>query len=466
MKSSTLTAVVILSLLGSFDAAQAAVRQWDGEGGWGWSDVSNWDGDTALPVSTNDSVEFVTIGGGQQPSLDVEFTIGSGQYVSNLVGAMTFRMGGNGVLTVASGGTLDLTNANIWEGNATRRLVLEAGATARAGSYNAGFADWTTEFIADASGVTTFEVNSVTMAGPLDIDLTSYNTNNGLELVLFDYGSKSGTFNQTNVTGFAGPNVVVDYTYALDGSGDNGIALLLDGPQPNTWDGGGGNNDWQTGANWSRDFVPTAGQDALVGSGYTVTNVPDSYGSLLVEAGGSVTMAGSGNGWNGQSTTVEGTLDFAGAFRLYGSATLEVSGSLGPNMTYLVPYQTATVRFRDGASMDSGTTLQLDDTPTIEFVLSATGFTTVNAGTLLLSTPWSDTTFNVDISAYDRALGTTITLMDFSGYSGGSEDTEENFVNAAQAVTGHKGGTLSWDADNDRIVLEIEPITGTLITVQ
>ena len=37
-----------------------------------------------------------------------------------------------------------------------------------------------------------------------------------------------------------------------------------------TWDGGGGNSDWFTDANWSGDSRPGAGDDAEIGGGVTV----------------------------------------------------------------------------------------------------------------------------------------------------------------------------------------------------
>ena len=459
-------AIMILVMM--VTGSHAAVRQWDGEGANGlWTTTGNWDGDTTLPTSTNDSVELVTAP--LEPTLDTDFTIGSGQYLSNQVANLVFRFG-TCVLTVAGGGTLDMSNANIWQNSndATRRLVLEAGASARAKSYNASFPNWTTEFIANAGGVTVFEVdNAVRMAGPLEVDLTNYNTNNGLDLVLFEYGSIFDAFGATNITGYTETNnTVVDYAYPINGAGDMGIALRLNGIQPMTWDDEGGDDNWQTGANWSRDFVPVQSQRLYIGPGYTVTNAQDTspsrtFTSLEVATNSSVTF--DGEHFTDVDLTVHGTLANLGqVFRLSGSTTMDVYGTISKGIVL-----ENEITYYDGASQIGHFYIANAGARVLNFVLSETGFTTLTtAGFLAQQGSWSDTTINVDISAYDRTRGTTIYLMDFGSYWAGSSDTEVNFTNATRTVTGHAGGELSWDAANDRIVLDIVPIRGTVVTVK
>ena len=444
-----------VTLMLAATAVEAATRTWDNTGaGSLFATAGNWIGDVA-PTSGVDSVILDPSEG--TAWLVSEFTIASGQSMTASDGTdAALRIGAGGDLTVATGGELDFATAgaNLAEsGTSNQVMTFEAGAAvALAGLYTSP--GWTMEFVADTGGVTKVDVGAFSPSGPLELDLTDYDTVNGNTLVLFDYaGVVAGVFSSTNVTGVPADGSV---NYAYDqGGGDMAIAYVLD--IPFEWDDGGGDSNWATASNWNFNAVPGPSDEVVIGSGYTVTNVPDSYGSLLVEAGASVTMAGSGNAWNGGVTTVEGTLDFPGAFRLYGNASLDVSGALGASISYLVPYQTSTVRFSDGASLgNSSMVFQLDDTPTLEFTLSETGFSMLQAGQLNGNATWSGVTVNIDISSYDRYLGTTITLIDFSGGGlGGTFDPDSN--SPTVNITGHDGGTLSWDAVNYDLVLEMEP---------
>ncbi len=434
-------------------SGQGATKTWNNDNGNGsFVTADNWVEDAA-PVSGVDSVILDPNAG--TAWFASEFTIASGQSMTSSTNGVAMRIGPGGDLTVATGGALDfsISGASLAEnGVLNQRTTFEAGATVTlAALYTSS--GWTMEFIADAGGVTKVDVSSFSPSGPLELDLTNYDTANGSALILFDYsGGVAGVFSSTNVTG-APADGSVNYAYD-QGGGDMGIAYVLDIPYQ--WEGDGVDSNWMTAANWNFNAVPGASDTVVVGAGHTVTNVPDSYGSLLIEAGASVTMAGTDNAWNGQATTVEGILDFAGAFRLYGSALLHVSGSLGTNMNYLVPYQNATVRFTDGASLEKETNFQLDDNPTLEFMLSETGFSTLKAGQLSGNALWSNVTFHIDISKYDRYLGTDVTLMDFSASGfGGTFDPDAN--SPTVDITGHSGGSLSWDAVNHDLILEMEP---------
>lgn len=60
------------------------------------------------------------------------------------------------------------------------------------------------------------------------------------------------------------------------------------------WDNGGGDNSWQTAANWDNDTVPVAADDITIGTGAAVNYTPG--GDLIVD-GGSLTISG-GSSWN------------------------------------------------------------------------------------------------------------------------------------------------------------------------
>ncbi len=466
-KSLLLGVVASAGLLIQVPFAEAAVRTWDGGGGNGtWTTTANWDGDATIPVSGSDSVELVTEATGSI-WMNTAFTIGNGQYMSNLVGSLAFRMSG-GTLTVAEGGTLDMTGANFWQGGSPRRVVLEGGASARANSYNAIFADWTTEFIANADGVTTFETdNAVQLAGPLEVDLTSYNTNNGLDLVLFNYGSQSGAFSTTNITGYTETNnTVVDYAYQINGAGDMGIALRLNGIQPISWDGGGSDDNWNTAENWDRDFVPAAAAAVAIGSGYTVTNAQKEFATLTIGAGTSVTFGENPAAAN--VITSSGVIGMSGAFRLSGATvTLTGTGSFGNGITWLDTGSGA-INFEDGASF-ANPSMYVEHRSGLDigFTLSETGFTTLVGGGLYDGgTGWANVTYNIDISAYDRTRGTTITLMDFSSHTGGFGTFDPSANTPTVNITGHKGGILSFNETTHDLILDIVPIVGTVVSVK
>lgn len=56
------------------------------------------------------------------------------------------------------------------------------------------------------------------------------------------------------------------------------------------WDGGGGDNVWQTAQNWDTDTIPTSVDDVTISNGDTVSYVPG--GDLTISGGGSITVSG------------------------------------------------------------------------------------------------------------------------------------------------------------------------------
>jgi len=174
--------------------SHATLLTWDNGGvDNSFTNADNWNPDQA-PVSGSDSLVFGS-GGSGTPSFTSSFTIGSGQ-TFNTDDSFVFRLGDGSHLTLATGGTLDfITGGNgifAESGDLNQRLTLEAGATARTDQYFDS-TGWTTEFVANAAGVTTFEVagNFFLRGGPLEVDLSSYDISNGSDLILFDYGNSS-----------------------------------------------------------------------------------------------------------------------------------------------------------------------------------------------------------------------------------------------------------------------------------
>ena len=196
----------------------------------------NWDTDTN-PVSGVDSV-VLNIGG--NVFMRESFVIASGQSLTN--SNMTLRTDApSTTLTVQSGGTLDFTGGELTNQRSDGgRLILEAGSTATGTRYysqNSG----TTEFVANAVGVTTLELAEIRLdGGILEVDLTNYNIASGTTLALFDYNvmngsaTGSGIFNTITLTG--GLTGTIDYAFD-QGGGDLAIALtnIAVVPEPSSY---------------------------------------------------------------------------------------------------------------------------------------------------------------------------------------------------------------------------------------
>ena len=92
-----------------------------------------------------------------------------------------------------------------------------------------------------------------------------------------------------------------------------------------TWTGGGGDNNWDTAANWSTDSVPTSGDDVTINIAANVVhsdNDDDSINSLtstepLTISGGTLSIAA--------ASTIDSTLSITGG-TLTGTGNLSVSG--------------------------------------------------------------------------------------------------------------------------------------------
>lgn len=443
--------VVLMCMMAS---GQGATKTWNNDNGNGaFTTADNWVEDAA-PVSGVDSVILDPSAG--TAWFSSEFTIASGQSMTSTNSGVAMRVGPGGDLTVATGGSLNFatSGAGLAEnGSLNQRMTFEAGATVSlAGLYTSS--GWTMEFVADAGGVTKVDVGFFSPKGPLELDLTNYDTANGNTLVLFDYsgGAVSGVFSSTNVIG-APADGSVNYAYD-QGGGDLAIAYVLDIPY--MWDGGGIGDDWTTASNWNFDAVPGASDEVVIGTGFSVTNGQAEFGTLTIATNS--TVAFGEDGLPAASTIMcEGTVTRTGVWRLSGGGTLTLTGTgrMGSEVTWL-DLQGADLSFYDGASFDNtAMAFEARGVNAFGFVLSSTGFATLDLGQLWdAGSTWADKTFNIDISGYDRYLGTTIILMDFSaGGLGGTFDPDAN--SPAVDITGHSGGTLSWDAVNHDLILEM-----------
>jgi len=236
MKKKMYISIIVLITLATVSQADTLI--WTHATGTKWETASNWYTNT-VPVSGVDSVVLNgDIGGANKGEafLISVFTLASGQTMTSAADpgdAEDLKLSNNAVLTFATGSELNigmLSRAN--KNSQNMRCTFEAGVTASLTQYKAG-EDTTTEFVANAAGVTTVVAAAVVLdygdgestelvPDALEVDLANYDIANGTTLVLFDYESLTGTFATVTLTGgFTG---TIDYAYD-QGGGDLGIAL-------------------------------------------------------------------------------------------------------------------------------------------------------------------------------------------------------------------------------------------------
>ena len=224
-----------------------------------------------------------------------------------------------------------------------------------------------------------------------------------------------------------------------------------------TWDGDASDGLWTSPTNWSGDTLPTLSDDVVVGLSANVSEANFDFATLEIESGASVTLAAANAQPLSKTFDVDGTLNYVGAFRPDGS-TINLSGSLGADVSWLDLRGSTTFNFVDGASFaNSSVNVEVRGTPNLNFALSASGFGTINAGALYDQTGgsgWSAVTFNIDVTNYNSANGATIVLMDFASDFGGTFNPTINVIAGDSGLT----GTLSFDPVEDQVIFTFDAV--------
>lgn len=226
---------------------------------------------------------------------------------------------------------------------------------------------------------------------------------------------------------------------------------------PRTWNGGSA-GDWGNSANWTPTGTPTTSDDVIVGSSATVTNAQNSYKTLDIQTNATVKFSGEWAGSSAGATTVSGTLgrNVTGVMRLGG--TMNLNGHLATTINFL-DMQGKGINFTDGATFDfTGMNFEHKGNNTISFKLTAGGFKTLTAGSLVsgnngsFNATWTNVTYNVDFSDYDIRSGLRVVLMDFTGH-----DTRFN--------TGFNAATVNLNAGSSGLIanLSFETSTSSLV---
>ena len=208
------------------------------------------------------------------------------------------------------------------------------------------------------------------------------------------------------------------------------LAMLVAAPAwaiPITWDGGGGDNRWNTAANWNPNQVPTASDDVTINSGATITvRTPGGNAAartLALTGGVRIDVQ------NGLSLAVSQGITVTGAARInipYTAGSISKSGAGILNLS-----QPGTV---NGDVSVSGGTLTVNDTTNFA------GDLTVSAGTLTVNNPLS-------VGGDMNVSGGTFNVNDALGVGGdlnmsaGTLTLDNNWTVAGNL--GQTGGTVT-----------------------
>jgi hypothetical protein len=437
--------------------SQAATRTWDGDAGDGlWTNAMNWDGNTSTP------------GNGDTANISNGDTVTS--VVQNMPGNFTLNLSGNSTLTrldsvirlngatlhVASGS--GLTGTGFWDLD-DADITFDDGAVATMSNWEQK--DYNTfTFNLSASGFSaltpsSFLIGKGSLIGNIsnatyNVDMDNYTGGPGI-ITLADFGNDYASMDNAKFQGAGGLNILNNESYPNTTItwNDSTEAIQLNVVDA-VWDGGAGDGLWTNAVNWAGDVVPATGNIVHISNGDTV----EWDQSISIPANLTIELTGNS------------TLHSSWVLRCNGATINVASGcSLTSDVNDYFDLANATVSFEDGA-INTVSRWEHKGNNTFDFKLSATGFTTLTPGWLMFgnSGTWALSTYNIDISDYNRLLGTTITLMDFSTASNGGT-FDPSAKSPTVNVTGHDGGTLVWDAVNKALILKIKAFPGTVILI-
>ena len=383
-----------------------------------------------VPVSSTDSVVLASV-----VTLTSDFIIGNGQSLTAATTSGRLSLGA-GHLTVATGGTLDLVTvaANITEFGAGGHLTIEPAATAKVDRYwnDEASPSYINEWIADADGVTTFEVaGSFTLRGTnseLRVDLSNYDTANGDTLVLASYGSLALQNQAAGDNGWATITLTAGWSADLDLTTGNEIRLInIVAPSlPITWDNSGTGN-WTDGTKWVGDVAPVTGDGKDVDIDFGTGNYDVNFNTTYTVESGQTLESGS------RQTGFTPEL----AFQVGSHLTLATGGTI--DLAFMRPRATADFTIEAGATLNTDIYGSGNKTLNITYTADAAGVTTWNNSDIF--DPRLDNLI-VDLSNYDTANGDTLVLVDYGSLENGYEF-------ASVTLTESWSGTIDYVYDTD-----------------
>ena len=470
-------------------SAQAVTRTWDGTGdGANWTDTLNWNPD-GTPGTSDDIIigSSATVTNAQNSYKTLDIQIGAnvkfaGEWAGSSAGATTvsgtlgrhvsgvMRLGGtmnlNGHLATTinfldmQGRSINFTDGVAFDntgmgfehkGNNAFSFKISPG----------GFKTVTAGFLYSGNNGS---FNATWTNITYNVDFSDYDIRSGLRIVLMDFTGHdtrfNTDFNAATVNLNAGSSgLIANLSFETSTS-----SLVLTFPYPLTWNGNNSPN-WLDRLNWTPTNLPTVSDNVLVKSGASITNGQSSFATLEIQTNATVKLS-SATGQSGlgvRTLKVAGTLsmDAGGVLRMNGAA-LNLSGHLGSGITWL-DMLSGTITFTNGAAIDnSSMSFEHKGWNTFNYVLGTNGFTTLVMGSLYSgnNAAWSNATYNINVSPYTGPRAINITLADYSGHSA----IFNNTFNPKVTITGHDGGSLSFDTTTSKLILRVYGPKGTMVT--
>lgn len=450
MKTMTYVSLIMVGLLlGLASVSQAATLDWDGGGGDGLlSTANNWDPN-------------------QAPASSDTLNIGTGDTVShenNLPGSVTINLTGSSTLSPVTT-VLRLNGASINVGSGSSLtgggfgfdfdngdLTFNDGAIFGNTSWEQKGAN-TFTFNLSASGFTAMTPGTFRCSGgsanianaTYTADMAAY-AGGSQVITLVDFTSDAVSMDNSIFQGAGGFTVNNTGSHTARFFWDDAAeAIKLNIDPTVTWDAGGSDGIWSTAANWTGEpdnQAPVVNDTVEISNGDTVEwnqngNLPDG-----------LTINLSNNS----------TLKSSNVLRLNGATIAVPSGcTLTSGAGNFFDLYNATLSFEDGAT-NTVALWEHKGTNTFNYTLSAAGFTPLTPTTLMAAdnpaTDWSDATFNIDISDYNIANGTTVTLLDATNHDTDFNGTFNPTVNLIRGAS-RLDATLSFDTDTSALILTL-----------
>jgi len=250
------------------------------------------------------------------------------------------------------------------------------------------------------------------------------------------------------------------------------------------WTGNGGDNNWDTAANWSSDALPTASDDVVIDNSFAGTTIThsssssDSVNSLNSQAaidisGGALSISGAStsNDPSGASTinngltvastlTVSGDLTVNGSFTWTGGSTLDGSGTLDAYGGMAMNNLSGTL---DGLTLNNHATAIWTGGGDIAFGnnalfhnLAGASFDAQTDGTIgdLAPTGWGSGSFQND-GTFTKSAGTGTTEIHVPFNNTGSASVSSGTLalkrggTSTGSFTGSAGTTLEFDGHHN-----------------
>jgi len=376
---------------------------------------------------------------------------------SGTTGGVTVQAGG--ILSPGNGpGTLN-TGSEAWNGGGIYCWEINQSVSGK--GANPGW-DWLNitgglAINATAGSKFTIDMASLTLAGAAG-GVADFNSAHNYSWVIASASD--------GITGFDAGAFTLDYTHFTNplSGGSFGIAKSADskdlilrytnsGPSERTWNGGGADNNWETGLNWAGGTGPGSGDSVTFAGAVRTEPVNDMaegtvLGTVKFTADG-FTVSGNGIGLTGGVNNSAGSNDLNTAITLQNAQTftnegtrLGLGGAIHNNGNLLTVAGSGATEMTGAVSGAGGLTKTGAGTLTLAATNGYTGATTVEAGRLTVNGAIAGSATTVQDGAALDGSGTAGTVHIQSGATISAGADVGTLTSGAQTWDG--GGRYLW----------------------